>query len=281
MNELIAYQQTVELAPIEDVAKFMLIAPEKAKAQAAEIRAMKNLGVAQEVLAQKEKEQRMLSELILDAGARIGELTRAIPKAQTGPAPKEFCDSGDTKPKTKEQIGEELGFSRTDMSRFERLADNRDLIEEEKAKAREENRQPTRTNVLEAIQLRTEGKVLEYAAEHPDESFREIAKSTGTNHQFVSRTIEKANKATTFPTGRDRKKEEEYQLLGNHDRESSAVEYTLNDLLEEMRAVNDDFLGKYKRMLKYHEKLISENAAEVATVFTELVTEFEKMEDSI
>lgn len=161
MNELAVYKQTVELAPLEDVAKFMLIAPEKAKAQAAEIRAMKNLGVAQEVLAQKETEQRMLNELILDAGARIGELTREIPKAKGNQyTAKVHCDSGDTKQKqkTKEQIGAELGFSRHDMSRFEKLADNRDLIEEEKALAREEHRQPTRTNVLEAASVRDKQK---------------------------------------------------------------------------------------------------------------------------
>lgn len=156
MDEITVYRQTVELAPLEDVAKFMLIAPEKAKAQAAEIRAMKNLGVAQEVLAQKEEEQRMLNELILDAGARIGELTRDIPKAQGARNDLELCNSGATKsrPKTKEQIGAELGFTRHDMSRFEKLADNKDLIEEEKALAREENRQPTRTNVLDAARER-------------------------------------------------------------------------------------------------------------------------------
>ena len=162
MNELAVYKQTVELAPLEDVAKFMLIAPEKAKAQAAEIRAMRNLGVAQEVLAQKEEEQRMLNELILDAGARIGELTREIPKAKNQYAHESACTNAGTgtfeKPKTKEQIGAELGFTRHDMSRFEKLADNRDLIEEEKALAREEHRQPTRTNVLEAASVRDKQK---------------------------------------------------------------------------------------------------------------------------
>jgi len=104
MDELVVYRQTVELAPLEDVAKFMLIAPEKAKAQAAEIRAMRNLGMAQEVLAQKEEEQRMLNELILDAGARIGELTKAIPKASGARTDLEPCDNGATRLKTKEQI---------------------------------------------------------------------------------------------------------------------------------------------------------------------------------
>lgn len=160
MDELVVYKKTVELAPLEDVAKFILIAPERAKAMAAEIRALKNVNMAQEVLAQKEEEQRMLNELILDAGARIGELTKEIPKA-TGGQPYQknsTCDSGATsRPKTKEQIGAELGFTRHDMSRFEKLADNKDLIEEEKVAAREENRMPTRTNVLAKARERDKG----------------------------------------------------------------------------------------------------------------------------
>ena len=60
--------------------------------------------------------------------------------------------------------------------------------------------------------------------------------------------------------------------------ENNAV-YSIDDLLEEMRAVNEDFLGKYRRMLKFHADLISANASEVTTVMAEVRTEFEKMEE--
>lgn len=60
--------------------------------------------------------------------------------------------------------------------------------------------------------------------------------------------------------------------------ESDAV-YSIDDLLEEMRAVNEDFLGKYRRMLKFHAELISANASEVTTVMAEVMAEFEKMEE--
>lgn len=60
--------------------------------------------------------------------------------------------------------------------------------------------------------------------------------------------------------------------------ENNAV-YSIDDLLEEMRAVNEDFLGKYRRMLKFHAELISANASEVTTVMAEVMTEFEKMEE--
>lgn len=60
--------------------------------------------------------------------------------------------------------------------------------------------------------------------------------------------------------------------------ENNAV-YSIDDLLEEMRAVNEDFLGKYRRMLKFHAELISANASEVTTVMAEVMAEFEKMEE--
>lgn len=217
------YRQTVELAPLEDVAKFMLIAPEKAKAQAAEIRAMKNLGVAQEVLQQKEEEQRMLNELILDAGARIGELTREIPKAKNQYAHESACSTVGTstqeKPKTKEQIGAELGFTRHDMSRFEKLADNKDLIEEEKAIAREEGRMPTRTNVLEAARERDKERKFPDAKETKDRysKIKEIA------HQ-----------------------------MGNEQRET-----TFDDVLRLLNSIEDDFLAKIERTIESEREKLS------------------------
>ena len=54
--------------------------------------------------------------------------------------------SSSQKPKT--AAVQELGFSPKQVERFETLADNKDLVEREKAVAREEGRMPTRTNVI-------------------------------------------------------------------------------------------------------------------------------------
>lgn len=81
MNELAIRKETLPDC-IEDVAKFLLIAPEKASSLRAEIRAIKNLHLAQEVYDQKMDEQRRLQELILDASVRVGEFTRKLPKVE-------------------------------------------------------------------------------------------------------------------------------------------------------------------------------------------------------
>jgi len=259
VDELVVYQKTVELAPLEDVAKFMLIAPEKAKAQAAEIRAMRNLGIAQEVLAQKEEEQRMLNELILDAGARIGELTKEIPKATGGqPYQKDStCDSGATsKPKTKEQIGAELGFSRTDMSRFEKLADNKDLIEQEKAQAREENRQPTRTNVLERARERE--KAIKQEKQEAQENSEE---------EEVETSEKRKGRPPLNPGGFTKEEREQRERIASivdrmYDPDAE-LQYTVGNFVETLTLNGEAYISQLDNELSDHIDLITVETLEI------------------
>ena len=69
---------------IEDLAKFVLVGREKLVSIRAEIRAIDKLQLAEAVREQKRDEARMLSEALLDAEVRIGELFKQIPKASGG-----------------------------------------------------------------------------------------------------------------------------------------------------------------------------------------------------
>lgn len=82
MNELATYQQSGLPDTIEDVAHFLLIAPEKATALRAEIRAIQRVGLAKEVYDQKLEEQRRLCDMILDTSVRLGEMTKEIPRTE-------------------------------------------------------------------------------------------------------------------------------------------------------------------------------------------------------
>ena len=156
MNELAPYQGGLP-DTIDDLAHFLLIAPEKATAMRAEIRAIKKVGLAKAVYDQKLEEQRRLCDMILDASVRLGEMTKAIQKA---PADRGNQYTGgkttslSISQKTKAETVRDLGFSTKQVERFETLADNKDLVELEKVKAREEGRMPTRTNVIDMAQAR-------------------------------------------------------------------------------------------------------------------------------
>lgn len=144
-------------ATLDDLAKFVLVGRDKLSMVRAGIRALDKLDVAEGVRQQKKEEAQMLAEALLDAEAKIGELLKQMPKAQGGDRKSENFKSNsavtfDRQIETKESAAARLGFDKMQVSRFQILADNRELIEQVKAEARENDDLPTRTEVLRRIQ---------------------------------------------------------------------------------------------------------------------------------
>ncbi len=81
MNGISALQGHNLPVEVNDLARFILVGREKLQSVRAEIRAIEKLHLAEEVREQKRDEARMLSEALLDAEVRIGELLKRIPKA--------------------------------------------------------------------------------------------------------------------------------------------------------------------------------------------------------
>lgn len=79
----------------------------------------------------------MLPKAVLDAEVKIGELIKVTPKAQGKRTDKVNNELRDTAvPKSKQEVVEEIGFSKKQAQRFEQLADNPELVEQAKAEAR-------------------------------------------------------------------------------------------------------------------------------------------------
>ena len=156
MNEItVQAKQLPDNLP--DLAAFVLVGREKLTAVRAEIRAIDKLQLAEDVRQQKRDEAQMLSEALLDAEVRIGELTKAIPKAPpdrgnqyTGGNPTALSQSQ----KSKSEVITDLGFTPKQVERFEILANNPDVVEEVKREARENDDIPTRTRVIDIVQQR-------------------------------------------------------------------------------------------------------------------------------
>ena len=155
MNELATpNRQLPDTLP--DLAAFVLVGREKLTAVRAEIRAIDRVQLAKEVRQQKQDEARMLSEALLDAEKRIGELTKAIPKGTNGGANQYGAKptSLSNKQKSKTEVITDLGFTPKQVERFEILADNPDVVEQVKQEARENDDIPTRTRVIDIVQQR-------------------------------------------------------------------------------------------------------------------------------
>ena len=150
MNDLAVKHEYELPANIEDLSKFVLIGREKLVAVRAEIRAIDKVGLAQEVRKQKLEEAQYISEAVLDAEVKIGELMRALPKAKGGqPYHKNFTTDSGVASK-KDRIAD-AGFTPKQAERFQQLASNPELVERAKAEARANDDIVSRSLVLNMI----------------------------------------------------------------------------------------------------------------------------------
>ena len=109
----------------------MLVGREKLVAVRAEIRAIDKVGLAKEVREQKLQEAQFISEAVLDASVRIGELMQAV--------------------KPKAEIIKEAGFTPKQVERFQQMAANPELVEQVKAEAKENGDIASQSAVMNKI----------------------------------------------------------------------------------------------------------------------------------
>lgn len=155
VNELATYQQSGLPAQPEDLAKFIVIAQERAKTIKAEIGAIKRLEVAKEVYEQKMEEQGRLRELLLSAYQRMGEITRELPtrpgaRADIEPSPA----SGSRSDRPKSEVIQELGLSKSQVQRFETMAAHPEIVEEVISESQAGTAEATQGEVLRRIKER-------------------------------------------------------------------------------------------------------------------------------
>lgn len=154
MNELTTYAQQLP-DTLEDLSKFVLVGREKLISVRAEIRAIDKIHLAEEVRNQKREEAQMLSEAVLDAEVRLGDLLKKIPKINSNQHIKKVqTDSTVHLQKPKAEVIKDLGLSEKQAQRFETLADNKDIVEQVKQEAKENDDLPTRTRVIDLAQQR-------------------------------------------------------------------------------------------------------------------------------
>jgi 16S rRNA G966 N2-methylase RsmD len=155
---------------IEDLAKFVLIGRDQLNMVRAGIKALDKLDMAKDVREQKKQEAQMLAEALMDAEVRIGEILLAMPKASGGDRKSEKIKSNSNvtfekdyqqptlshpQPvQTKEQAVKQLGFDKIQVSRFQTLAQHKDLVEQVKQEARANDDLATRTAVLQAVKYK-------------------------------------------------------------------------------------------------------------------------------
>ena len=164
MNDIILSEKNLP-ANIGDLAKFVLVGREKLVAVRAEIRAIDKVGLAEDVRRQKLEEAQAISEAVLDAEVRIGELMAQIPKSQGARTDIKLMDTTVRKLPTKAEVIEQAGFTVKQAQRFETLAAHPEIVEQAKAKARADNDIVSRAAVLNMVKSETAEKKKQARAE--------------------------------------------------------------------------------------------------------------------
>lgn len=139
---------------IEDLARFVLIGRDRMAAVRAEISAINRLGLAQEVRQQKLAEAQQISEVVLDAEVKLGQLIAAMPKATKWDTAGNQSINGATLIKPKEQSLKEIGFDKAQAYRLETLAKHPEVVAQAKVEAREQDDIVSRSFVLEKIKAK-------------------------------------------------------------------------------------------------------------------------------
>lgn len=151
MNELTVRQESLP-ATLPELANFVLIGREKLASVRAEIRAIQNVGLAKEVLEQKRAEAQEIAELVTLSEVKIGAMLKEIPKATTNHKSQSLenrSESNFLKPKN--ETIKELGFSKDQVSQFQRMASHEDIVHEAIAEAKENDDIVSRAAVLKKI----------------------------------------------------------------------------------------------------------------------------------
>lgn len=168
---------------IEDLSRFVLIGREKLVAVRAEIRAIDKVGLAQEVREQKLKEAQDISEAVLDAEVRIGELMANVPKAvNQHKSATPTVGGGTTK---NEAIAKMMGMDAIKdkkkvehmIDRFQTLAAHPEIVEQAKAEARENDDIVSRSLVLNMVKAQKKEQEIEQARANIAEQQRETGRA--------------------------------------------------------------------------------------------------------
>lgn len=169
MNDIILSEKNLP-ANIGDLAKFALVGREKLVAVRAEIRAIDKVGLAEDVRRQKLEEAQAISEAVLDAEVRIGELMALIPKASGGDRKSEDFKNDtavdfDKAAPTKKEIIKQAGLTQKQAERFQTLAAHPEIVEQAKVKARADGDIVSRAAVLNMVKSETAEKKKQARAE--------------------------------------------------------------------------------------------------------------------
>lgn len=153
MNEIITSGQTMLPETIEDLTQFVLIGKAKLQAYMLKLQTVNKLSVAQEIRDQTLKEAQEVSNAVIAAEHRIGELLLAIPTSQGRRTGKETSVERSTEVETKNQTIERMGYGTTEAKDYQKMAKHPEVVKKVIQDAMDNGEIVTKASVMREIKF--------------------------------------------------------------------------------------------------------------------------------
>lgn len=168
MNELVT--QTTQLPDnLEDLTQFVLVGKATLQAYMLKLQTVNRLSVAQEIREQTFKEAQDMSNALIAAEQRIGQLLLQIPKQSGGVNQYNKEEKAERAAKTKSETIGDMGYDRHEALDYQQMAKYPEVVQKVIADAIENGEIVTKTSVMREIKFYKDRiKAMEEARQKPE-----------------------------------------------------------------------------------------------------------------
>lgn len=174
---------------LEDLSQFVLVNKAKLDAYRVKLRAVNRLSDAQEIREQTLQEMQDISSALIAAETRIGEILLNIPKASGRPS--ENSSNHSEELKTKSEVTEEMGYTRHEVSDYQRMAQNPAVVNYVLEQAEREGRVVSHAEVMRTIKAKdAEIEKLSRDRDSAEKAARSFARQINQGGRVIEKTVE-------------------------------------------------------------------------------------------
>lgn len=222
MNDITTYESAQLPDTLEDLTQFVLVGKANLNAYMIKLQTVNRLSVAQEIRDQTLKEAQEVSTALIAAEQRIGELLLSIPTASGKRTDLETSSDRKEEVKTKTETVKEMGYSKNDVSDYQQMAKNPEVVQKVIDEAMARGEVVTKASVMREIKF------------YKDRIATLEKQKTQTVEVVPDDYKEAKNKARSFDA--------ETKQLNNKLRESYKKQRELEEEIRELKALTNEDL---------------------------------------
>lgn len=176
---------------LEDLSQFVLVNKAKLDAYRVKLRTVNRLSDAQEIREHTLQEMQDISSALIAAETRIGEILLSIPKASGKRTDLETSSNRSEEVMTKSETVEMMGYTRHEVSDYQRMAQNPAIVNLVIEQAEREGRVVYHSDVMKQIKAKdAEIERLTRNNDTLDRVNKKLAKEANQGGKVIEKTIE-------------------------------------------------------------------------------------------